>query len=380
MDQAIAHGEGRIEVAEVRQMLGLADRARVIDLFEHVMKGDAAAALAEIRGQYDVGADPVVIVADLAEFVHFVTRAKLVPAAGEDAAATEDERTRGRAFAETLSLRVLSRAWQMLLKGYDEVKAAPKALPAAEMLLVRLAYAADLPTPDEALKLLRDGAAAAPAGAPSAPRGPSGGAQASLGGGAHAVASAPMGRPASDPVASASAMPGPRLVASSEPAAMKATAQPQPQPSVHLASLHDVAALASEKRDIRLKLAIEKQLRPVRFETGRIEVVPTKDAAFDLPQELARKLGEWTGSRWVVAIGRDEGGATIAEEREAARDRLVTDARADPLVAAVLKRFPGAQIVDVRVNAAEGEETAAGTGEDGLPASDGEDPGWNPED
>ena len=379
MDQAIAHGEGRIEVAEVRQMLGLADRARVIDLFEHVMKGEAAAALAEIRAQYDVGADPVVIVADLAEFVHFVTRTKLVPAAGEDAAATEDERTRGRAFAETLSLRVLSRAWQMLLKGYDEVKAAPKALPAAEMLLVRLAYAADLPTPDEALKMLRDGAGAVPAGAPAAPRGPAGGAQASLGGGAHAVAAAPIGRPASDPVASASAMPGPRLVASGEPAVAKAPV-PQPQPSVRLTSLQDVAALASEKRDIRLKLAIEKQLRPVRFEPGRIEVVPTRDAAFDLPQELARKLGEWTGMRWVVAIGRDEGGATIAEEREAARDRLVTDARADPLVAAVLKRFPGAQIVDVRVNAVEGEEAAAGTGEDGLPASDGEDPGWNPED
>jgi len=379
MDQAIAHGEGRIEVAEVRQMLGLADRARVIDLFDQVMRGDAAAALAEIRAQYDVGADPVVVIADLAEFVHFVTRTKLVPAAGADAAATEDERVRGRGFAETLSLRILSRAWQMLLKGYEEVKAAPKALAAAEMLLVRLAHAADLPTPDEALRMLRDGTPAPASGAP-APRGPAGGGAASFGGnGIQALATPVATRPASEPIADARAQSGPRLVASTEPAALKPV-EPKPQPAVRLTSLAEVAALAAEKRDIRLKLAVEKQLRPVRFEQGRIEVSTTRDAAFDLPQELARKLGEWTGIRWVVALSRDEGGATIAEEREAARDRLVTDARADPAVAAVLKRFPGAQIVDVRVNAPEGEEAAVATGEDGVPAGDVEDPGWSPDD
>ena len=375
LDQAIAHGEGRIEVREVREMLGLADRARVIDLFEEVMKGDAAAALAEIRAQYDVGADPAVVIADLADFVHFVTRVKLVPAAADDAAATEDERRRGRAFAETLSLRVLSRAWQMLLKGYDEVKSAPKSLAAAEMLLVRLAYAADLPTPDEALRMLREGGMTQAPGAP-APRGPSGGgAQASLGATAPRPLPAAMSRPASDPVATASAQPGPRLVASTEPQAVKPV--PAPQPSVRLTSLQDVAALAAEKRDIRLKLAVEKQLRPVGFETGRIDVSPTKDAPFDLPQELARKLSDWTGIRWVVALSRDEGGPTIAEEREAARDRLVTDARADPLVAAVLKRFPGAKIVDVRVQATEGEETGDA---EAAPTVDTEDPGWSPDD
>lgn len=382
MDQAIAHGVGRIEVARVREMLGLADRARVIDLFEQLMKGDAAAALAEIRAQYDVGADPVVVIADLAEFVHFVTRLKLVPSAAEDAAATEDERVRGRAFADTLSLRILSRAWQMLLKGYDEVKAAPRPLAAAEMLLVRLAYASDLPTPDEALRMLRESGAANPgtAGAP-APRGPSGGgasggAQASLG--ATAMARAPLASPgpAADPVASAAAQPGPRLVASTEPQAVRPVAPPQP--SVRLTSLQDVAALASEKRDIRLKIAVERQIRLVHFEAGRIDVSLVEGAPFDLPQELARKLSEWTGIRWVVALSRDEGGATIAEEREAARDRLVTDARADPLVAAVLSRFPGAKIVDVRVAAVETE--AAEGGDDTTPPNDGEDPGWSPDD
>ncbi len=395
LDQAIAHGEGRIEVVMVREMLGLADRARVIDLFEHVMKGEAAAALAEIRAQYDVGADPVVVIGDLAEFVHFVTRLKLVPEAANEASVSEDERTRGLAFAAGLSLRVLSRAWQMLLKGYDEVKGAPKALAAAEMLLVRLAHAADLPTPDEALKMLREGAAgaAAPGGAPGrggAPAGPSGFAQANAVGGGYSAR--PMAQPGGEPVArlegAAEAAPrsGPRLVASTaEPARAAAPAAAEKRkPGPRLANLADVAALAAEKRDIRLKMGIERQMRPVAFQPGRIDVSLVEGAPFDLPQDLARKLGEWTGERWVVAVSRETGGATVAEEREAQRDRLVSDARAEPLVAAVLKRFPGAEIVDVRVRA---NETDAAVNADGdldldvvAPPIDGEDPGWNPDD
>ncbi|MCE1237920.1 MAG: DNA polymerase III subunit gamma/tau [Hyphomicrobiales bacterium] len=388
LDQAIAHGQGRIEVAEVRQMLGLADRARVVDLFEHLMKGDAPAALAELRAQWNVGADPVVVVADLADFTHFVTRMKLVPDAADDGSTSEDERVRGRAMAEGLSLRVLSRAWQMLLKGFDEVKNAPKALAAAEMLFVRLAYAADLPTPDEALKMLREGAATP---APATPRGtgpsaPSGGPS---GGGSMAVsavagASAPQAAPLATPTArlaeSPTAAPGPRLVANNP---TPAPTPPKPaRRGPALASLADVAALAAEHRDIRLKIAVERQLRPVAFEPGRIDVSLDPGAPFDLPQDLARKLSEWTGERWIVAVSREAGGATVAEEREQLRDRLVTDARAEPLVAAVLKRFPGAAIVDVRMR---GPETTEETGEadlawDAPPVGDEEDPGWIPDD
>ena len=394
LDQAIAHGDGRIEVAMVREMLGLADRARVIDLFEHVMQGDAATALGEIRAQYDVGADPVVVIADLAEFVHFVTRLKLVPEAANEASVSEDERTRGLAFAAGLSLRVLSRAWQMLLKGYDEVKTAPKALAAAEMLLVRLAYAADLPTPDEALKLLRDGASVSGGGAP-APRGPAPG-DASAQISTQAVAGGGMGgaRYGGEPVARLAGAPemraeeaprpGPRLVASSpEPVAVPVAAKPQAGP--RLATFADVAALAAEKRDIRLKMAVERQMRPVAFQDGRIDVSLTPDAPFDLPQDLARKLTDWTGRPWVVAVSREAGGDTIAEERETRRTQLVSDARSDPLVAMVLKRFPGAEIVDVRVRAAAGEETANADGDIDLdavapPPGEDEDPGWSPED
>src|SRR6266852_2433714 len=156
LDQAIAHAAGPVLAEHVRQMLGLADRARVIDLFEALMRADISRALQELRDQYDTGADPAMVLGDLAEFTHFVTRVKVVPAVADDVSLTEAERTRGRAFAAQLSMRVLSRAWQMLLKGVAEVQASGRPVAAAEMVLVRIAYAADLPTPDEVVRTLSD--------------------------------------------------------------------------------------------------------------------------------------------------------------------------------------------------------------------------------
>src|SRR5256885_6482709 len=183
-DQAIAHAAGPVRAEDVRQMLGLADRTRTIDLFEALMRGDMAAALGELRAQYDTGADPAVVLSDLAEFTHFVTRVKIVPAVADDVSLAEAERLRGRAFAEKLSLRVLARAWQMLLKGVAEVEAAGRPGAAAQMVLVRMAYAADLPTPDEVIRSLDsngappavrpqgNGGAAPPPGATSTPAPP----------------------------------------------------------------------------------------------------------------------------------------------------------------------------------------------------------------
>src|SRR5437868_4692054 len=169
LDQAIAHAAGPVRAEHVRQMLGLADRARVIDLFEALMRGDIAAALSELRAQYDTGADPAVVLGDLAEFTHFVTRVKIVPAVGDDPALIEVERARGRGFAEKLSMRVLARTWQMLLKGIAEVGEAGRPLAAAEMVLVRIAHAADLPTPEEVIRSLDDNGAPSRARAPAAP-------------------------------------------------------------------------------------------------------------------------------------------------------------------------------------------------------------------
>src|ERR1700688_1757279 len=169
LDQAIAHAAGPVRADDVRQMLGLADRTKIIDLFEALMRADLARALAEVREQYDAGADPAMVLGDLAEFTHFVTRVKIVPALADDVSLTEAERTRGRGFAAKLSMRVLARTWQMLLKGIEEVAAAGRPLAAAEMVLVRIAYAADLPTPDEVIRSLGDssrgnGAAPTPSG------------------------------------------------------------------------------------------------------------------------------------------------------------------------------------------------------------------------
>ncbi|WP_159588401.1 DNA polymerase III subunit gamma/tau, partial [Chelativorans xinjiangense] len=192
-DQAIAHSSGKVTTETVRDMLGLADRARVIDLFEHLMKGDVAAALAEFRAQYDTGADPATVLTDLAQFNHLVTRLRFVPEAAGDAALSEAERERGLAFSKMLSVRVLSRAWQMLLKGIQEVQSSNAPVAAGEMVLIRIAHAADLPTLDEALKALED----VPAGT-AGTRAPSGQAAAAPAaapagnGGAQAVASARM--------------------------------------------------------------------------------------------------------------------------------------------------------------------------------------------
>src|SRR5919112_2789738 len=168
MDQAIAHGAGVVTPDTVRDMLGLADRSQVIDLFEAIMRGDVPAAFAGLRSQYDAGADPAVILSDLAAFSHIVTRLKLIAEAAKDPALSEIERTRGMDYAGKLSVRTLSRAWQILLKGIPEVQASNRPIAAAEMVLVRLAYAADLPTPDEALRALKDGAPL-PAGGPPGP-------------------------------------------------------------------------------------------------------------------------------------------------------------------------------------------------------------------
>src|SRR5262245_1923229 len=171
-DQAIAHAAGPVRAEDVRQMLGLADRTRTIDLFEALMRGDVAAALNELRAQYDTGADPAVVLTDVAEFTHFVTRVKVVPAVADDPALIEVERARGRAFAEKLSMRVLSRCWQLLLKGIAEVLTAGRPLGADALVLVRIAYTADLPTPDEVIRSLDDNATVARARASASAHAP----------------------------------------------------------------------------------------------------------------------------------------------------------------------------------------------------------------
>lgn len=365
-DQAIAHSSGRVTAETVRDMLGLADRARIIDLFEYLMKGDVAAALAEFRAQYDVGADPAAVLTDLAEFNHLVTRLRFVPEAAEDAALSQEERSRGLELSGKLSVRVLSRTWQMLLKGIQEVQGSARPVAAAEMVLIRIAHAADLPTLDQALKALEGaggngGGSVAVGSAPvsSAP-GP-------------AFASAPAS-PVSTPALPARPIPSAhgrtmRLVqpaAEQEPAPAPAAAAPSPEkpPTVPVASLADIAALAERNRDLAFKVQFKRCVRLVQIEPGRLSVNLTDDAPKGLLNDLSNRLQKWTGRRWVVSLSKEPGGPTLAEEESGRRETALADARADPTVAAILERFPGARILDVRIPDAVAEET----GEDAVPA------------
>ncbi|WP_020179589.1 DNA polymerase III subunit gamma/tau [Methylopila sp. M107] len=355
LDQAIAHGEGAVEAQAVRGMLGLADRGGILDLFDAVMRGDAAEALERFRASHDAGAEPAAVLADLAETVHLVTRIKLAPKAADDPALSEGERVRGREFAEKLSMRTLSRAWQILLKGVTETQLAAKPAQAADMVLVRLCYASDLPSPEEAIRALGQPDGGAPRG--PAPSGPSG------------------GRPA--PEAMAPARTGPALGVAQGLARAPEPAQAPRAESVatlSLARFEDLVALAAKNRDILLQGALTKNVRVVRFEDGRLEFQPTGAAATDLAGQIAKKAQEWTGKRWMVSVVTGEGAPTIQERDDAEAAALLAGVQAHPHVRAILEKAPGAVIVDVRTRES---ETAApeldAAASDALPPVEDED-------
>jgi len=318
LDQAIAHGHGgETDTVEVRAMLGLADRGRVIDLFEAIMGGDAKAALEELSAQYADGADPGVVLRDLAELTHWISVLKISAEAAEDPTVSAAERSRGRELAARLSMRVLTRAWQMLLKAIEEVPIAPTPMMAAEMAVIRLTHVADLPPPEDLVRRLTEGGTAARPG----PRGNGGG-------------------DASGPSA--------RLAAVAEGADVVA---PAPQPGAALeayARFEDVTALLHGERDIKLLSEIEAHVGLVRYRPGLIEFNPGSGAPADLAGRLSQRLRDLTGVRWQVAISPEAGQPTIADQDAAARDARKAEARQHPRVLAALEAFPGAEVTDVR--------------------------------
>jgi DNA polymerase-3 subunit gamma/tau len=288
-----------------------------------------------------------VVLSDLAEFTHFVTRVKVVPSVADDVSLSEAERVRGRDFATKLSMRVLSRTWQMLLKGFAEVQASGRPVAAAEMVLVRIAYAADLPTPDDVIRSLGDGEGAAPA---ARPQGNGGGASAgpSVGQsfaprfessrGAPRASAAVSPRPAEDPVA-----------------------HEQAPSTVSLGTFEQIIALVAEKRDITTRMALERDVRLVRCEDGQLEIALEPSAPRTLVHDLQRKLTAWTGKRWIVVVSKEQGAPTVREQAEARQAEVERGVQADPLVQAVLNRFPGAKIVGVTQHAPDGSEAVSDT-------------------
>jgi DNA polymerase III subunit gamma/tau len=327
LDQAISHGDGKVTASTVKAMLGLGDRARAIDLFEALMMGRIADALAITREMYNAGADPETIVTDLTDFTYLVTRIKVVPEAADHVSLTPDERTRGAALAAKLGMRVLSRAWQILFKGLDEVAKAGNGLQAAEMVLIRLAHAADLPTPDEVIARLSN-QPLAPSPAPRGPSGgPSGGSIGGGGGGAQAMRSEQQSMPISAPQASAPQASAQQL----------GFANPR--------SYADLVALAGEKRDLMVKIALESSLRPVSIGDGRLEVALVEGADPAIIQTLSARLKTWTGRQWMISLKTDAAHVpTLRQQRDEAVEQVKQEAHQDPLVQAILEQFPGATV------------------------------------
>ena len=357
-DQAIAHAAGLVRADDVRQMLGLADRTRVIDLFDALARGDIVSAFNEFREQYDVGADPIVVLSDLAEFVNFVTRVKIVPATADNVVFGETERLRAREFATKLSMRVLSRMWQMLLKGITEVQGATRPAAAAEMVLVRIAYVADLPTPDEAIRMIEQGGGGSSpvVTGSAAPRSTS-----TVSSSATPMTSA---RATSAPRGSAEAMTRPHMAAPAQ-----AT---QSAPQLRLATFPELVALAAEKRDLQTKAALEADVRLVRIEDGRLEVAMERSASRTLINDLGRKLEQWTGRRWTVIVSNEQGQPTLRSQAQSQQSQRELAAESDPRVQEVMARFPGAKILEVRRLAPETPESDD-TGEDSAESFDGDD-------
>jgi DNA polymerase-3 subunit gamma/tau len=371
LDQAIAHcgggvGGGEVTAAQVRDMLGLADRARIYDLFEALMKGDVAAALWELREQYDLGADPEVVLRDLLELTHLLTRLQVAPEAGADPGLSEVERNRAEALAAGLSMPVLARTWQMFLKGLGEVRAAPNTLAAAEMILIRLAYSTDLPTPLDAVRQVTGGGVTS---------GEARGGEARDGETSTAPAakqtaiptavptSAPTAEPTSAPASSAPASAGP--TATRQGGGAVAAAQPEPyvaqdpEPAASAASivakgvlLDSFAAIverARTGREARLYHHLMEDVSLVEFRPGHLEINPGPTAHPNLASTLRGKLESWTGQSWAVVINSQaEGRAPLAAQKRQAEADILTGAENDPLVRAVMETFPGAKVTDVR--------------------------------
>lgn len=357
-DQAIAHAAGPVRADAVRQMLGLADRTRVIDLFDSLVRGDIASAFGEFREQYDTGADPIVVLSDLAEFVNFVTRVKIVPATADNVAFGETERVRARDFASKLSMRILSRMWQMLLKGITEVQTATRPAAAAEMVLVRIAYVADMPTPDEAIRMLdQNGGGASPVVASSSAS-------------ARAASSSTVSSMSSS-AARASSAPRASTEASARPQMMAPVADAQSAPAaMKIASFPELVALAGEKRDLMIKGALEADVRLVRIEDGRLELALEQSAPRTLVNDLSRKLEQWTGRRWTVIVSNEPGQATLRSQNEIQKNQRERAAESDPRVQEVLARFPGTKVVEVRKLAPETPESDIGEDPAEIPDSD----------
>ena len=324
LDQAIAHGGGKVTAEFVRAMIGLADRAAIVDLFEALMKGDIHTALDLFNRQYASGADPMIVLQDLLDLTHWITRVKIAPELADDPSMAQTERDRCAALAKTLPMGVLTRDWQMLLKGVGEVLTAPSAKQAAEMVLIRLAYAAELPPPADLIKDIKN--TPAPAFTPSHSSAP---------------ASSDWG--------------GVRAVAGGVPMTQAA---PAPQGTVMFDTLADVVAYAYKQKEMLFAYNLQNCVSLVSFEQGKIEFYPMEHTPASLASDMAEKLKAWTGKTWLISVVNKQGGKTLLQEAQETKANLRKTMSANPVVSAVIMAFPGAKIDSIRERAEETDDTS----------------------
>ncbi len=340
LDQAIAHGAGSVSEMQVRDMLGLADRAQVLDLFELVMEGKIADALTTLRTQYDSGADPVVVLNDLLEVSHWLTRLKVTPDTGTDTLVSEAEKSQGGDMAKKLSMPHLTRAWQMLLKGLGEVKTAPSPIAAAEMVLIRLAYAAELPNPADLVRKLQT----APAGS-AAPNG------APVGGGGNVQAlssgSPQAGMQQAGPTAQQTAQ-----VIALNPNSGDEHHAPYPMP----VDFEKLVAMFTKEREAQLAVLLKDYVRLVSYKPSTIEINITRKTPPDFLMRVKSCLKAWTGVNWTIAVSDQQGEITVKEKEEVRTKKRRDEALEEPIVKALLAQFPDAELLAVRDSRVEGDD------------------------
>ncbi|WP_341760095.1 DNA polymerase III subunit gamma/tau [Candidatus Endowatersipora endosymbiont of Watersipora subatra] len=318
LDQGIAYASGcsirKLLSVDIRSMLGLADRSSIIDLFEHVMKGEIRKALNELKSQYDLGADPATVLSDLADFTHLITRLRYVESALDERSLSKEEKKRVQGFANQLTPRILDRAWQILLKGILEVESAPRPIAAADMVLVRLTHAADLPTPDELLKKISKNH--------------------------DRLLSSPSMKEEGisnnkTPIPSLGERP--QLVVRNDQAFNE-----------NIDSFYDLLKIAERKRDIRFKLMMRNNFSEISFENGKIEFSIVGDAPPDMLKIMHTKLYDWTGKLWEIRVSESKGHTTIKQREEIHSEKILKEAARNPVVSAILALFPESKIIDTR--------------------------------
>ena len=348
LDQAISHGAGETSVDQVRAMLGLADRGRVLDLFEFIMRGQAKEALNELGSQYSDGADPIGIIRDLAEVTHWVSIIKITPDAADDPTVSPDEKTRGQAFSQSLSMRILTRTWQLLLKALEEISSAPNPMMAAEMAVIRITHVSDLPSPEELVKKLTS----THSESEGVKKGNSDGSVSNTNSSNFKPTQQTETRPIKNEGNTALALDTETL-------------------DLQYPTFESVLEIIRKFRDMKLLIDVENSVRLSSYVPGRIEFTPTENAPKDLAQRLGQLLQNWTGFRWAITVVGNCSGETIQEQRNAKDATLKREAKLHPFVKTVFDNFPKASIVEIKSQAeivAEAEET-------GLPEIEGE---WDP--